>query len=202
MNEQKDSFISNKHDHLLLTSPLPPSVNHYLGYRAIIKNGRPMAVCYCTNEAKRYKADFADYVREQVRKQRFGLKPDKSRHFYVDSVFYFDRRDKDCNNYYKCLLDAITDTQFVWLDDSVVCERVQRIYYDSDNPRIELDIHPVDYIGVFDNASHLEEYLSKCVECTRYNRNCSILQRAKEGKIQPDVTDGVCKKFKRIKGDK
>ena len=160
-----------------------------------------MAVSYCTNEAKRYKSDFADYVKQQVHKQRYSIEPNKNRHFYVDSIFYFDRQDRDCNNYYKCLLDAITDTQLVWLDDNVVCERVQRILYDTDCPRIELDIHPVDYIGVFDNASHLESFVSKCVECTRYNRNCSVLQKAKEGKIQPDIADGICAKFKRIKGE-
>ena len=199
MEKQNTTFISGGKDHLFLTSPMPPSVNHYLSYRAIIKNGRPMAMSYCTNEAKKYKSDFSDYVKQQVKKQGYKLSPDKTRHFYVDSVFYFDRQGKDCNNYYKCLLDAITDTQLIWLDDNVVCERVQRIYYDASNPRIELDIHPVDYIGVFDNASHLESFTSKCVECIRHNRNCSILQRAKEGKIQPEIADGVCTKFKKNK---
>lgn len=31
---------------LKLTSPIAPSVNHYLGWRAILKNGKPMAVGY------------------------------------------------------------------------------------------------------------------------------------------------------------
>ena len=30
------------------------SVNHYLAYRAIMKNGRPMATSYKTTEAKKY----------------------------------------------------------------------------------------------------------------------------------------------------
>ena len=121
-----------------------------------------------------------------------------TQHFYIDAIFYFDRTDRDPNNYFKCMLDAITDTGLVWVDDNVTCERVQRIYYDSKNPRIELTIYPVDYIGVFDNASQLEQFESRCVECNRYKRNCSILQKAKEGRIQEDIDNLQCKKFKKI----
>ena len=52
--------------HLHLTSPIPPSVNHYLGYRAIIKNGKPMATSYKTTEAKKYQKEFGKYIQEQV----------------------------------------------------------------------------------------------------------------------------------------
>ena len=98
----------------------------------------------------------------------------------------------DANNYYKCLADAITDSGVVWNDDNQLCERVQRIYYDSKSPRIELSIYPCDYIGVFDNASQLEQFESRCIGCKRYKRNCSILQKAKEGRIQEEVNNGVC----------
>ena len=93
------------------------------------------------------------------------------------------------------MLDAITDSQLVWLDDNVTCERVQRIYYDTENPRVELDIFPVNYIGIFDNVSHLNQFENKCVGCKRYERNCSLLQKAKEGKIQKDIINLNCKKF-------
>ena len=33
---------------LKLTSPLPPSVNHYTGVRTIMKNGKPMSMVYET----------------------------------------------------------------------------------------------------------------------------------------------------------
>lgn len=90
----------------------------------------------------------------------------------------------DCNNYFKCMLDAITDSKKVWEDDNVVCERVNGIFYDSANPRIEMIISPVDYIGIFKDLSQLEEFESNCIGCSRYKRNCSILQKAKEGEIQ------------------
>lgn len=182
-----------------MTSPLPPSVNHYLAYRAIMKNGKPMAMSYKTQEAAKYQSYFTDYVKQEVVKQNYDLEPNKTRHFYIDAVFYFDRIDKDPNNYFKCMLDAITDSKLIWLDDNVTCERVQRIYYDSKNPRIELDIYPVDYIGIFDNAACLQVFENKCAGCKKYNRNCTILHKAKEGRIQDEVVNMICQKFTPIK---
>ena len=106
------------------------------------------------------------------------------------------RKEKESNNYYKCMLDAITDTQLIWIDDNVVCERINRIYYDSKNPRIELHIYPVDYIGIFDNISQLENFESNCIGCSRYKRNCSILQKAKDGRVQEEIVDFTCLKYK------
>lgn len=154
---------------------------------------------YVTQEAARYKKAFTEYVKEEVVKQGWSMMPDKHQHFYVDAVFYFDRTDRDCNNYFKCMLDAITDAEVVWLDDNVVCERVQRIYYDSQEPRVELTIYPVDYVGVFDNASQFLEFNANCIGCSRYARNCSVLRKATDGYIQPEVHDGICEKFKAIK---
>lgn len=190
---------------LKLVSEIPPSVNHYLAYRAIIKDGRPMAVSYNTQESVRFKKRFAEYVNEEVILQGWDLTPNSTQHFYADAVFYFPRVDMDANNYWKVLLDAISDTKKIWIDDNVVCERVQAIYYDSARPRIELTIHPVDYIGVFQNAPQLEEFESGCVGCSRYTRNCSILRGAKEGRIQENIENGACIKNKnkknRIKGE-
>ena len=188
-------FISE----LKLVSPIPPSVNHYLGHRAIIQYGRPVSVTYKTNEASKYQKTFTEYVKQEVANQGWDLEPNDWRHFYVDGVFYFDRIDRDCNNYWKCLLDAITDTKLIWLDDNVVCERVNRIYYDSKNPRIELTIYPVEYIGIFDNQEQLCEFENKCKFCKRYLRNCSIFNKAKEGRIQEEIgNELVCNKCKEI----
>lgn len=155
-----------------------------------------MAVSYCTNEAKKYKANFAEYVKEEVVKQGWNLTPNKDQHFYVDTVFYFPATNLDGNNYFKCMLDAITDTQLIWLDDNVTCERVQGLFYDTINPRVEICIHPVSYIGIFENVPHLERFISKCTECTRFSRNCSLLANAKIGRIQPEINQGICSGYK------
>lgn len=184
---------------LKLVSPIPASVNHYLGTRVIIKNGKPMAMIYETKEAKEYKKWFSEYIKSEIISQKWENKLDPAQHYYCDCVFYFDRIDKDCNNYFKLLLDSITESQAVWVDDNVVCERVNRIYYDSKNPHIEIEIYPVEYIGIFDSCNDMNKFESKCATCKRYKRNCSILKKAKEGRIQEEINDNfVCSKFNNI----
>lgn len=186
---------------LYLTSVIPPSVNHYLSYRAVIKHGKPLAVSYKPKEVVEYRKKFAEYVINEVDKQGYDFIHDGRRHFYVDAVFYMPRVDMDANNYWKVLLDAITDTQLVWKDDNVVCERVNAIYYDVEQPRVELHIHPVDYIGIFTSQQELEIFKTKCRNCTRFTRNCSILNKAIDGRIQDAIQDGTCKKFRERKGE-
>ena len=188
---------------LNLISPIPVSVNHYIKPRTFItwKGNTPIAnvTMYETADAKAYKKKFQKYVEEQIKLQGYSLTPNKTQHFYIDCVFYFERTDQDPNNYFKLPLDAITETQLIWLDDNTTCERVNAIYYDSDNPRIEISIKPVDYIGIFPTVNHLNEFKDKCSTCTRSKRNCSILNKAIEGRIQEEISNGVCNKYKTIK---
>lgn len=172
------------------------SVNHYLAYRAIVKNGKPMAMSYKTQEAKDFQKKFEKHIKEQVSIQGWITDLNPFQHYYVDTYFYFPRIDMDANNYYKCSFDTITDTKLIWTDDNVACERVQRVLYDSSNPRIELEIYPVDYIGIFDNKEQLDCFEDKCKTCNRYKRNCSILKKAKEGRIQEEICDLKCNKYK------
>ena len=183
-----------------MTSAIPPSVNHYLSYRVVTNSkGRPMAVSYKTKEAKTYQSDFADYVRREVAAQGWERSENDRQHYYADAVFYFDKTNMDCNNYFKVLLDAITDTGLVWPDDNVVCERVQRIYYDNENPRVELTISPADYIGIFNDVPQMERFVSRCFGCTRYKRNCSVLRNARECRVQDGVTPELCSFYKQRK---
>lgn len=180
---------------LKLISPIPPSVNHYLGYRGIIRGGKALAVSYCTNAAKVYKSNFARYVEEQCLAQGWQKSDNPFQHYYVDVEFYFNKIDMDCNNYWKTMLDAITDSGSVWLDDNSVCERVKRIRYDAKNPHLEITIEPVEYIGIFDNETAMNEFVSKCQSCRRYSNNCSLLNRAKEGRVQEEIVGDVCSKY-------
>lgn len=182
-------------DGLHIVSPIPPSVNHYTATRAIMRGSKPFSVVYKTKESVAYQKAFKKEVAKAVEEQGWETDLENPRHFYVDAVFYMDKKHKDCNNLWKCMLDAITETQLIWKDDDIVCERVNRIVYDSNNPRVELYIHYVDYVGIFDSEKQLEDFrFSNCIDCNRYSRNCSILRGAIEGRIQPDIKKGICKK--------
>lgn len=174
---------------LKLVSPIPVSVNHYLKPRGFLtKNKKVMVTMYETADAKKYKKEFIKYIKEEIKKQKFVHLPNKTQHFYVDCDFYFARIDQDANNYFKIMLDAITDTGMIWVDDNVTCERVNKILYDNKNPRIELTIRPVEYVGIFDNNEQLELFKNRCTSCSRYRGGvCSILKKAIEGRVQEDI---------------
>jgi len=174
---------------------MPPSVNHYLGHKA---RGNFVTV-YVTKEGKKYKKSFAEYVKTEAVKQNWNWVLDPKQHFYVDMIFYFNRTDMDAGNYDKCLLDAITDTGLVWEDDKVACPRVNRVYYDTTNPRIELEIYPVEYIGIFDDEDEMKQFEDKCKTCSRYARNCKLLSQAKNGFIQSEIINKECIKYRKRK---
>jgi crossover junction endodeoxyribonuclease RusA len=172
------------------------SVNHYLAYRAIMKGKKPMAMSYKTQEAKDFQKYFIEYVKQQAKEQNWITDPNPFQHYYVDAVFYFPRIDVDCNNYWKVPFDAITDSGVVWVDDNMACERVIKVVYDAKNPRIEYTIYKTDFIGIFDDQEQMDRFEDKCKTCKRYSRNCSILNKAKEGRIQEEIQNMVCSKFK------
>lgn len=172
---------------LHITSPIPPSVNHYIKHRAYIKDGRAIPQVYETKEAREYKEAFEWQVISAVNAQHWDVPVDDSHHFYVDAYYYFDRKDRDASNYEKCLCDAITETQRIWPDDNVVLYRPQRILYDRNDPRIELYISPAEYIGLFDSEDDLKDFTAVCSTCGRCSGRCSELKKAKEGIITGNI---------------
>lgn len=190
-------FFKVTMEELKLISPIPCSVNHYMKPRPFLMGGRAQVTMYETADAKQYKREFVTYVKEQAKLQGFHPSTNKFQHYYVECDFYFPRIDMDANNYWKLMFDAITESQCVWIDDTQACERVNKILYDAKNPRIELRIFPVDYIGIFPNQEHLEHFKAKCIQCTRYKEGkCSLLNKAIEGRIQQEITGVTCTKYK------
>lgn len=187
---------------LKLVSPICPTVNHYMNYRVIRQGKRNVVLPYPSTETKEYKKKFIPYVQNEVKQQGWEMDYTGLQHYYVDWVVYFDRIDRDAANLDKVLIDSITEAKCVWVDDNVVCNRVKHIYYDAMNPRIELTIHAVDYIGIFDNQEQLDMFENKCKTCSRYSRNCSILKNAKTGRIQEEINDLVCGAYKEKKAKK
>jgi crossover junction endodeoxyribonuclease RusA len=183
---------------LKLVSPIPPSVNHYLAPRPYIiyvnKKPKAMVSMYETTEAKEYKKQFSEYVQQEVQMQNWDMELTRNKHYYLDCIFYFERIDQDEQNYFKCLCDSMNG--IVYIDDNYILTRTNAVYYDNKNPRIELVIYPVEYIGIFPTQEHLEEFEIRCEKCKRYKNNCSILRKAKEGRIQEEITDLMCRKFK------
>jgi len=197
--EQKGEIIIS--NILKLTSPIPVSVNHYLKPRSFIiwKNGKPISqvTMYETATAKKYKKVFIKHIKEQTKLQGWMMSEDKFQKYYVDCTFYFPRIDMDSNNSYKIMLDSITKSECVWIDDTQACERTQGIFYDVEDPRVEIEIRPVCFVGIFPTNEQLQKFKSNCITCKRYrNGRCSIFIKSCEGRIQEEIVDLECIKYK------
>ena len=184
---------------LKLTAPICPSNNHYLGYRAIKSGKKNIVTAYPTTETKLFKKQFIEYIKTEAVFQNWEMDESGLQHYYVDWIVYFPRVDMDAANYDKVIADSITESGCVWKDDNVVCNRIKHIYYDSENPRFELTIHPVEYVGIFDSLDILSDFENRCKKCNRYKSNCSMLRKAKLGKIQEGIDQYNCEKYKEVK---
>ncbi|KON87492.1 hypothetical protein AF332_12075 [Sporosarcina globispora] len=182
----------------LTVKGIPPSVNHYMGYRGVRKGNGCMVMAYTKPEANKFKKEFSTYAKEQVELQQWDIESTRDVHHYLDCIFYFDRTDKDEQNYMKVLCDALNGIAYI--DDKKILTRTHEVFYDSKSPRIEITIKPVTYRGIFNDEIHMEVFENKCKICKRYKRNCSILNKAKEGRIQSEIDeDFICRKFNNIK---
>lgn len=173
------------------------SVNHYMGYRAV---GRRV-MAYKPKITKDFEKSFSEYIKQEVKNQGW-TKPDKGKFIIMETIFYFPRVDMDAQNYFKSICDIMTDSE-VWEDDNIVCEKVNRIYYDSKNPRIEIVIYESDTVGIFDTVEDYEVFKETCNKCNRFKKTCSIHNKALESRIQYEIEllEGkwTCNKFKQTK---
>ena len=112
-------------------------------------------------------------------------------------LFIQIEKDVIPDNFKKLQQDCITESKVVWEDDSWCLPRTQRLLIDSANPRIELIITPCEFVGIFDDNQQFREFEQRCINCTWYTNNCSILRKATEGRIQEEICDLVCSEFKK-----
>ncbi|WP_260866682.1 RusA family crossover junction endodeoxyribonuclease [Bacillus pumilus] len=176
----KESFVI-KYDQL------PPSVNNYLRPSVRIVDGRPVVHMYETKEAKDFKKRFCAYLKREVKKQDWNVNITKEGHWYLDVVFIQSRTNEDNNNYFKILCDSMKDLCID--DDKNLLVRPQWVMYNAKKPSFKAVLHKVDYIGVFkDKRTHDEFIESNCLGCKRYKRNCSILRKSQEGRVQSEIS--------------
>ena len=158
------------------------SVNHYMNYRVAGK----IVMAYKPKATKDFEKKFGKYVKEEIDKQGW-IKPPKGKLVIVDTTFYFPRIDMDANNYFKCMLDVATEVG-VWEDDNITMERVNGLYYDAKNPRIEITLSVSDRVGIFNNDNDYEEFKSRCDNCTWFKEGkCGTYKKALESRIQDEI---------------
>lgn len=189
-------FKTNYSQNIKLTCEEFISVNHYKGVRVIGGKKKTFPQFYILPDVVRFQNSFLRYTKEQIKKQNW-ITPEKGQFVIVEATFYFPRIDMDANNYWKVLLDVLTKAK-LWNDDNIVMERVNRIYYDTTNPRIELNIFPFENYGVFDSSEQLNKFKQdNCSNCRKKIEKCSILKRLLDNRLSSDfdLNTKKCKKL-------
>ncbi|CAI6330403.1 RusA family crossover junction endodeoxyribonuclease [Bacillus sp. FSL M7-1004] len=167
---------------LRLVSPLPPSVNNYLNYKVSSNGRRKFVQAYPSEETKIYKSFFTDYVKDQMNEQEWE-QPEKGKLVFVKIKFFLDRKRKDPNNFLKVPFDVFTEAG-VYLDDDVALPVAERVYIDSQNPRLEFEIYEASNIGVFDGPKDLEDFKDKnCALCKKKPDHCTIFKRIIDNRL-------------------
>lgn len=177
---------------------LPISVNNYLKPASRIVNGKPLSYLYETKEAKDFKHRFQAYLKREVKKQNWDLNQTTEGHWILECIFVQSRTNQDNNNYYKILCDSLTG--IVIDDDKNILVQTKRVMYDSKDPKFFAVLKPVEYIGIFKDKEQYGQFIeSNCDGCKKDSSKCSLLKKAKEGRIQEDIkmdSNLICKKRK------
>lgn len=164
------------------------------------KGGKPfaMAMMYETAEAKKFKNDMVKLIKQEIEKQNF--KPQENYSFVnLYWTWFFASVKNDTNNRLKCPIDAIT--QFgdtfkelkVWTDDNVSMNKDVKIFYDSINPRVELEIRYAPDVGIFNDKLEYDDFINTyCNKCKKGNKigqkgGCSVYSNAMESRIKEEI---------------
>lgn len=186
---------------LSLTLPLPTSLNalyiNKFGYNPKTRTRTATGQRILSKEGEKTKKEIQEAAKQQIHNSDWDYEFTKDHYIYMDTFIVFNRKGRDDNNVYKLLCDALE--KIVYENDSRVLIRTQKILYDTERPRVEVNFTPVTYQGIFDDQDTLNQFEDKCKLCKRYSRNCSILKKAKEGRIQEEISDKyICSKFSEI----
>lgn len=171
-------------------TPMPPSVNDYLGKRVIFINGKPIVQLFETNEARKFKAYVKNLLIRECKKNGW-VKTDNLQYVVCEVVAYMPQKKRDADNIFKCLLDAFKDSEIVFHDDCMVIPRVENIFIDPKNPRLEISMYLSEKIGVFKNKDEMNKFcLKNCFNCKKfktYDYRCKQLRNCLENKIIDEV---------------
>lgn len=166
--------------------PFPPSVNAYLGHRVVKKGRANIVMAYTKQPAKVFQKKFGEYLDELIAESNWDKEVTRGTHFYLDCTMYMPRRNIDENNLYKVLVDCLNDVAIV--DDKHLVTRTQAVYYDFENPHVQMYLHPVGYSGIFPTETEENFFERHCSGCTRFrNGRCSILLDSKDGKLREEI---------------
>ena len=188
---------------LELTLPVPTSINalyiNQFAYNPRTRKREMTGARILSKQGEEKKKEIATATLEQMKSQEWDYEWTKENYLYQDAIIHFNRKGRDADNIYKLLNDTLEG--IVYDNDSRVLVRTQRIVYDSKNPRVEVTLTPVEFVGIFKDQEEAQTFEDRCKGCTRYlNGRCSILVDSVAGTVREEVGsiyEPVCSAFKK-----
>lgn len=188
---------------LNLTLPVPISINslyvNQFKYDYYLKRRVPTGGRVLSSSGEKQKKDIQKIASEQVKLQNwdYAWTEDKNNFLYLDVNIFFARRGRDSDNVFKLLHDSLE--KIVFDNDSRILPRVQKVLYDTENPRVEVSLSPVEYKGIFSGVKEMTSFEENCKSCTRYLKGrCSILVDSIAGTVRSEIEDinnPICSKY-------
>lgn len=184
---------------LELTIPLPPSVNNYQEYRVRRLGKKNIVETYPSEETEAFYHQTLRYIEGEIKEQGW-ITPLHDKYILVEATMYLRRAGSDCDNYWKCTLDALEKTDVV-INDTQIVPRVINVFIDKDSPRVELTVTIMDKVGIFDNEEEMEEFKkNNCDKCTRRNKtHCTVFKGFLEARVHDLDNHKNCKHLKPYK---
>jgi Holliday junction resolvase RusA-like endonuclease len=182
--------------------PINPSNNHYLNYRIVRKGKRQYVQPYQTEEYLNYQKIVIPYLKKLINKNKWEM-IDEFKHFYLDLYIYFPNTNRDSSNQFKTLQD--TCNNILWYDDKIILGRVMRTYYTynlDSPPRIECELYPVEYVGIFKSNNEFNNFTKRCETCSKWrDGNCGFYVKYLQYKIlkEFDVKKRECLQYNKKK---
>lgn len=184
---------------------LPPSVNEYMKYKVVKRGDKHYVEGYESKEAVEFKRYFRDKARYYIDKydwDKFATE-DFNQHWYLELRYTLARRNQDCHNYDKVLIDAMTGVLII--DDRNIIPRTQHVVYDSKNPNIEFILHKASYYGVFHSSDSRSYFVENTCKSCRFYRGgaCKILKESSDGTVNSHIAiskkEVTCSKYTKKK---
>lgn len=163
---------------------LPPSVNHLYGRNKF-------GSVYLKKEGKLYKEKMIKRIKEEVKNQQWVKC--EGEYLFLNEVVFMNKKGRDSDNLKKLMQDCITESGVVWTDDTYCLPKTNRIYIDKNSPRVEIDLTPSGFVGIFNNKTEHDRFIKDfCNNCKKGDKigergGCSIYKNIMDNRITDDI---------------
>lgn len=188
---------------LKFTLPVPPSVNKAYDMKILYYGRKATASRFLTNEAVKFKERASNIIKKEMKKNNITfLTNNKYDYLELNMDIFMNRKHRDSDNLLKLVQDSIVKSGAI-PDDSNILVKMNGLYIDAKNPRIEIELKLLNKIGIFENIEQKKEFeIKNCHKCKKnyYKKPCGKYKKIINNYINDivDLQKMECLKIKKL----